>query len=252
MRRNPLRSYLALFLLVAAACSGEDTSTTGGGGTAATTSSQGGETSQGGGTTTGVGGAGAQGNGTSQGGETATGGGGADGGGTAQGGQGGGAEPLACNEPNPDGAELVELVNAYREDYSQPAIPYSPSLSCVAVTHVHDLVENDPVTGQCNLHSWSDQGTWTSCCYTPDHDQAMCMWLKPQELTSYPGYGYENAASGAGSPAAALAMWQGSPAHNDVILSQGVWASHPWGAVGAGLYQGYAVLWFGEQSDPAR
>jgi uncharacterized protein YkwD len=251
MMRKWLVVGLAASGWIAAACSGDETTTpttTGSGATGASTSSHGGETSQGG--TSSEGGAGAQAGGASQGGETSTGGGPA--GGAGQGGQT--VTPLACDEPNPDGAELVELVNAYRQSEGLPAIPYSPSLSCVAVTHVHDLADNSPHTepGGCNLHSWSDQGPWTACCYTPDHAQAQCMWSKPQELTEYPGNGYENAASGAGSPAAALAMWQGSTAHNEVILNLGIWESHPWNAVGAGLYQGYATLWFGEQSDPAR
>ncbi|MBW2527122.1 MAG: CAP domain-containing protein [Deltaproteobacteria bacterium] len=160
---------------------------------------------------------------------------------------------MACNVPNPDGAAIVDLVNAYRQANGKPAIPYSPSLSCVAVTHVHDLADNAPhAPSGCNLHSWSDQGSWTACCYTSDHAQAQCMWDKPRELTVYSGNGYENAASGVMSAQAAVTAWQNSPAHDAVMLNEGMWASHPWHAVGAGLYQGYATLWFGEQSDPGR
>jgi uncharacterized protein YkwD len=150
------------------------------------------------------------------------------------------------------GAEIVALVNDYRADNGLPAIALSPSLCLVADTHVHDLADNSPHTapGGCNLHSWSDQGPWSPCCYTPDHAQAQCMWDKPAELTSYPGYGYENAASGVNTAQGALAGWQGSSAHNAVILNQDIWAAHPWSAVGASIYQGYAVLWFGEQADP--
>ncbi|MEZ4449189.1 MAG: hypothetical protein R3B09_06890 [Nannocystaceae bacterium] len=150
--------------------------------------------------------------------------------------------------------ELVDLVNQYRGENGLPSIPASPSLCTVGQTHVHDLVDHSPHTEPgCNLHSWSDAGPWTPCCYTADHAQAMCMWMKPQELTVYPGFGYENAAGGGGTitPGQALDLWKGSSAHNEVILSQGIWADHPWKAVGAGLYQGYAVLWFGEQDDPA-
>jgi hypothetical protein len=254
---------LSMCLLLAAAC-GDDEETGGGGSGTGTTTGSGGSAAAGGaapgGHSAGGGGSSAGGQ-TGQGGETTSGGNtatGGSGGSTATGGSGGstgqggaGAAPTACDEPNPDGAELVDLVNAYRQSEGLPVVPYSPSLSCVAVTHVHDLAEHPP-QGECNLHSWSDAGDWSACCYTPDHAEAMCMWMKPQELTDYPGYGYENAAAGAGTPEAALSMWQGSPPHNDVILNQGIWESHPWGAVGAGLYQGYAVLWFGEQSDPAR
>ncbi len=151
-----------------------------------------------------------------------------------------------------DALELVDLVNAYRAENGLPAIPASPSLCTVATTHVHDLADNGPhlQPGGCNLHSWSDQGSWSPCCYTPDHAQAQCMWDKPSELSVYPGYGYENAASGVSSPAQGLAAWKSSPPHNEVILNLGIWANHPWQALGADVHQGFSVLWFGEQVDP--
>ncbi|MCB9750041.1 MAG: CAP domain-containing protein [Myxococcales bacterium] len=150
---------------------------------------------------------------------------------------------------SPDGATLVELLNQYRGENGLAPIPLSPSMCTVAMTHTHDLADNNPVMGNCNLHSWSDQGSWTPCCYTPDHAQAQCMWIKPTELTPYPGNGYENAASGVNTPDAALGLWKGSPPHNDVMLNQGIWDT-PWQAVGADVHGGYAVLWFGHESDP--
>lgn len=151
-----------------------------------------------------------------------------------------------------DAIELINLVNVYRGENGLPAIPASPSLCEVSTLHVHDLAENSPHTqpGGCNLHSWSDQGPWSACCYTPDHAQAQCMWDKPTQLTVYPGNGYENAASGVGSPAQALELWKGSQGHNEVILNLGIWVDHPWQALGADVYQGYSVLWFGEEVDP--
>jgi uncharacterized protein YkwD len=150
-----------------------------------------------------------------------------------------------------DALALIDLVNAYRSDNGLPAIPASSSLCTVASAHVHDLADNMPHVqpGGCNLHSWSEQGAWSPCCYTPDHAQAMCMWVKPSELTSYPGYGYENAAAGVGSPEQALSLWQSSQGHNEVILNQGIWTDHPWGALGADIHQGFAVLWFGVEPD---
>jgi uncharacterized protein YkwD len=157
--------------------------------------------------------------------------------------------PEGCSA---DAIELINLVNVYRGENGLPAIPASPSLCEVSTLHVHDLSDNSPHTqpGGCNLHSWSDQGPWSPCCYTPDHAQAQCMWDKPTELTVYPGYGYENAASGVGSPAQALDLWKSSQGHNEVILNLGIWTNHPWQAIGADVYQGYSVLWFGEQVDP--
>ena len=169
---------------------------------------------------------------------------------TSAGGTTGSPPPAGCV---PEALELIDLVNAYRGENGLPAIPASPSMCVVGQTHVQDLLDNAPHTqpGGCNLHSWSNAGAWTPCCYTPDHAQAMCMWVKPQELTDYPGFGYENASAGATSPAQALDGWKNSPAHNEVILNQGIWASHPWQALGAGYNGSFAVLWFGEEPDPA-
>ena len=149
--------------------------------------------------------------------------------------------------------ELIDLVNAYRGENGLAPIPASPSLCIVGHTHAEDLAINAPhAEANCNLHSWSDAGDWSPCCYTPDHAQAQCMWDKPAELTTYPGYGYENAAGGGGAitPQTALDLWKNSPGHNAVILNQGTWANLTWGALGAGIYEGYAVLWFGEEADP--
>jgi uncharacterized protein YkwD len=163
-------------------------------------------------------------------------------------------DPIVPDECTADEVLLVDLVNEYRADNGLPAIPLSPSLCIVGHTHAEDLQINNPHAPEaCNLHSWSDAGTWTPCCYTPDHAQAECMWQKPAELTSYPGVGYENAAGGGFGPigaAEALELWKGSPGHNAVILNLDSWADHPWGALGAGMYEGYAVLWFGEEADP--
>ena len=148
---------------------------------------------------------------------------------------------------------LIALVNAYRTQNGLPAIPASPSLCTVAAAHTRDLAENAPHTAPgCNLHSWSDKGHWTSCCYTPDQKQGACMWNKPRELTGYTGDGFENAFQGSSQPEAALASWKSSGPHNDVILNRGIWASHPWRAIGANLHGGFAMLWFGDKDDPAR
>ncbi len=160
----------------------------------------------------------------------------------------GGADVNGCSA---QAAELIELVNEYRAQNGLAAIPASPSLCRVGETHVGDLADNRPDADPgCNLHSWSGEGSWSACCYTEDHAEAQCMWDKPRELTDYPGNGYENAHAGVSTPEAALAGWKGSPGHNAVILNQDAWEDHPWGALGAGLNAGYAVLWFGEESDP--
>ena len=61
-------------------------------------------------------------------------------------------------------AELIRLVNEYRESQGLPHIENSRSLNMVARIHAIDLFENSPAEGKdsrgydCNLHSWSKNG----------------------------------------------------------------------------------------------
>jgi hypothetical protein len=153
-------------------------------------------------------------------------------------------------KPASDGTLFGEI-NAYRVQKGLQEIPMSKSLTKVAETHVKDLVENQPVKGKCNMHSWSDKGNWTVCCYTDDHAAAACMWSKPRELTTYKGNGYEIAAwySIDITPEMALKLWKGSTGHNNVILNKDIWKDLEWKAMGAAIYKGYAVVWFGEETD---
>ena len=145
---------------------------------------------------------------------------------------------------------LSQVINQYRVDNGLTEIPISPSLTTVAETHVKDLVENQPDKGNCNLHSWSDKGAWSVCCYTSDHANAECLWSKPRELTSYTGNGYEISAwySGEMSENQALTQWQNSESHNNTILNKDIWTNE-WNAMGAAIYENYAVVWFGNEVD---
>ncbi len=147
--------------------------------------------------------------------------------------------------------QLYDLVMAYRKKAGLPAIPVSKSLTKVAHMHANDLVKNNPVHGECNLHSWSDQGDWTPCCYTSDHAQARAMWDKPRELTSYTGNGYEisHQHSAMATPEGALKSWQNSSAHDDVIMNRGIWKKHKWQAIGIAIKGNYAMIWFGDLAD---
>ena len=154
------------------------------------------------------------------------------------------------DDDGPSDADLVDAINDYRETQALPRIPLSPSLMLVARSHVADLIENDPVGGSCNLHSWSDAGEWSACCYTPDHAQAQCMWDKPSELTDYAGYGYEIAATGTSLGIDdALAVWKSSDGHNNVIVNEDIWKDFEWHALGAAIEGSYAVAWFGVEAD---
>jgi len=152
--------------------------------------------------------------------------------------------------------KLYDLVMEYRSEKGLPEIPYSASLTIVAQMHVKDLQDNDPVTDECNLHSWSDKGNWTPCCYTDDHAESECMWSKPAELTNYKGNGYEIACAYWSSDESivmtaeqALSQWKKSSGHNAVIINKSIWKNTTWKAIGIGIYKNYAVIWFGEEQD---
>jgi len=159
------------------------------------------------------------------------------------------AKTINFEAPTADVMKLHSLINQYRLSKGLPEIPLSKSLTHVAMIHAKDIQDN-PANGSCNGHSWSSKGPWTSCCYTPDHAKAKCMWDKPRELTNYAGNGYECAYAGVGDPEAALRGWQGSSAHNAVIINQGIWARIKWKSIGVGISGNNAVIWFGEETDP--
>jgi uncharacterized protein YkwD len=146
-------------------------------------------------------------------------------------------------------AKLYSLIMEYRNEKGLPRIALSKSLTKVAQIHVKDLNENFKESTICNMHSWSNKGNWTACCYTSDHAQAQCMWNKPRELTTYRGNGYEISYGSWGAPVnaqGALAGWKSSSGHNAVIINSGIWKDD-WNAIGIGLSGGYAVVWFGKE-----
>jgi hypothetical protein len=151
---------------------------------------------------------------------------------------------------SPEEQKLHSLINEYRKKHKLPTIPFSKSLSFVAKEHARDLHLNHPDKGNCNMHSWSSKGKWTSCCYTADHKKASCMWNKPSELTSYKSNGYEIACMGVNTAERALECWKGSPGHNDVILNNAPWKNMKWNAMGVGIHGEYAMVWFGTIADP--
>ena len=154
-------------------------------------------------------------------------------------------------------AKLYYDINAYRESLGLPKLSLSKSLTTVARTHVADSNAHTPenqvdVRGiQGNLHSWSSYGSWTPVVYTSDHQYAANMWSKPSELTSYPGSGFEISSrySLSMTPDVALDSWKGSPAHNAVMTTQGMWSDLE--TMGVAIDGKYAHVWFGQDADPA-
>jgi len=164
--------------------------------------------------------------------------------------------PIEC--VSAEELKLYTKIMEYRKKLNLPVIPLSASLTHVAHEHCVDLHVNKPDLGEgCNAHSWSEEGDWTACCYTPDHKKAECMWSKPKELTGYTGFGFE-IACGSSEPQYegyvmtadyALESWKKSKGHNAVIINQTPWKGYSWNAIGIGIYKGFAVVWFGTQKD---
>lgn len=152
---------------------------------------------------------------------------------------------------NANEKELLKLINQYRKTKKLPPIKLSPELTKVAKIHAKDLAKNNPDTGKCNTHSWSDKGNWKACCYTDDHKKAALMWSKPAELTTYKSEGFEIAfqSSEDATPAEALAGWKKSSGHNNVIIERGNFNKMGWKAIGIAVEGNYALVWFGKEPD---
>lgn len=149
--------------------------------------------------------------------------------------------------------KLYDLMMKYRKSKKLKSIPLSAKLTKTAQAHVRDLMANYVYDegNNCNPHSWSDKGQWTSCCYTSDHKEAKCMWAKPKEIAGYEGNGYEILywTSGEASAVEGLEGWKKSQGHNPLIVNSGIWSKVEWKAVGIGFYKNYGVVWFGEEED---
>lgn len=169
-------------------------------------------------------------------------------------------QPSPTPQPGIDarGLDLANAINAYRQQNGLQPIPISKALSKVGDTHVHDLATSPPMAATCNDHSWTNRGSWTACCYTPDNAQAKCMWYKPSEVASFNATGYEISIGQPGviqpglvmDSKQAITFWSGSQLHNDVMLNKGQWATMTWKAMGAGIIDSHASAWFSDTADP--
>lgn len=157
--------------------------------------------------------------------------------------------PQNC-EPTEEEELLYRMLMSYRVENGKPEIPLSRSLTYVAQLHVRDLAENK-VTPPYTLHSWSKNGPWEGVRYTANHRHARLMWNKPKELTNYQGDGFEITFSKKGGATAKTAFlsWKEQRSISSIILNTGNWETIRWRAVGVGIHDDYAVLWFGDQDD---
>jgi hypothetical protein len=158
----------------------------------------------------------------------------------------------SAERPGTEADRLIDLIFDDRAQNGMTAIPISPSLVRVSRAHTADLERHTP-KGRCNLHSWSDSGTWSPCCYTDDHRQARCMWDKPREIShgEYAGDGFEIVCFNSEGMTADAAMqcWRASARHHHLLLNRGVWRDTTWRAMGVAVSAHYAVLWLGQDTE---
>ena len=148
--------------------------------------------------------------------------------------------------------KLYRMINEYRRQYDLPPVPLSQSLCFVAKTHVKDLFLNHPDQDPCNSHSWSDKGLWKPFCYPGDEGKKGSVWDKPKELSKYNSKGYEivyweNSAVLIDS---VISFWKSIDYFNGFLMNTGKWQGKRWNAIGIGIWENYAVAWFGEVPDP--
>ena len=147
--------------------------------------------------------------------------------------------PLPGDGLDAEEAALYRLINEYRVQNGLSPVELSPSLTLVANRHVWDLQENVGYL----THDWSDATGPEAYWYAPDRLD-----------THYSDYAFENAywtSAGQVNVETALQGWKNSSSHNAVLLNLGPWEDMEWNAIGIGIHQGYAVMWVGEESDPA-
>lgn len=74
--------------------------------------------------------------------------------------------------------------------------------------------------------------------------------MQTQFIVIYTGYGFEIAARSSNgiSPEQALEMWKSSCGHHAGMMNIGMWRQS-WSAIDIGIYQGYALVWFGHEED---
>ena len=149
-----------------------------------------------------------------------------------------------------DEMKLYDLIDDLRKEHDFNKIAISKSLMYVAQQHAKDLYDNRPQDQEgCTLNSWSDAGSWTSCCFTEDFNQVKCMNNKPKELTNYTGVGWELAFDNYQNPQQTIDAWIKNGVHREILINKGGFDKNVWAATGIAIYKGYAVVWFGEDFD---
>ena len=151
----------------------------------------------------------------------------------------------------PQELELAQSINKTRIAKGLPEVPLSRSLCYVADVHAKDLYFFHQGGGNCSLHSWSDKGRWSGCCYENPKTDGRCMHNKPSELTDYSGLGFElvywdNTTSCSEN---ALSVWLQNTSTSAMWFNSKAYEIYDWNAMGVSIFKGYVIVWFGTIHD---
>ncbi len=143
---------------------------------------------------------------------------------------------------------MFDELNKLRDSKGLKRINLSMELTKVARIHSLDIQKNSKeILSMGNMHGWSISNHWQGGGYPGDHSNAKMMWMKPSELSNYPGNGFEVSFSSGTTfmPSAAINAWNNSPGHKEVILTEGQWSDLT--SVGLAASSNYACMWFGNE-----
>ena len=151
----------------------------------------------------------------------------------------------------PEESALAQSINQARIAKGLPEVPLSRSLCYVADVHAKDLYFFHKGSGNCSLHSWSDKGRWTGCCYENSKTDGRCMHNKPSELTDYSGLGFElvywdNTANCSKN---ALSVWAKNESTSSMWFNNKYYEIYDWNAMGVSIFKSYVIVWFGTIHD---
>jgi len=147
--------------------------------------------------------------------------------------------------------ELVKMINEYRATFSKSQLNLSNSLCFVAHQHNTDLFINKPDTLGCNMHSWSEKGNWTPCCYNSSLEDKACLYDKPMELTDFPGSGFELIFWDSKNANAidAFDFWRSIEYSRSVLLNENEPYEDVWKSIGVSIEGSYAIVWLSTFDD---
>lgn len=154
---------------------------------------------------------------------------------------------------NKEEAKFHRTVTGYRISQNLTAIPLSASLTSLAKNHLRDL-ETFPPTSECSYHSWSDKGSWTSCCHTNNLPSRECMYRKAREITDYKDNSFEliyfePEENPINITDKALKLWKQQSEQNDILMNRGEWKNITWRAIGIAIGKQFIILWLGAEKD---